>query len=127
MKHVLVILLGLTVWAGQADSQEIATSRAEIANQRIEAEVEMRRRAENAAAQAEAETRVESSGADASEASSLASKTAATSGENGPARSRADLSLTLQQIRTLGELRDAGYVTDDEFQRIKERILESAL
>ena len=41
--------------------------------------------------------------------------------------SRAALSVALEQLRTLGELRDAGYVTDDEFERIKRRILEETL
>ena len=30
----------------------------------------------------------------------------------------------LEQLRDLGELRDAGYVTDDEFETIKQRILD---
>ena len=36
----------------------------------------------------------------------------------------ANLWEALEQLRTLGELRDAGYVTDDEFARIKKKILE---
>jgi len=35
------------------------------------------------------------------------------------------ISRTLEQLRELGELRDAGYVTDEEFERIKTRILNS--
>ena len=31
----------------------------------------------------------------------------------------------LEQLRDLGELKDAGYLTDEEFQRIKQRILDS--
>ena len=31
----------------------------------------------------------------------------------------------LEQLRTLGELRDAGYVTNDEFERIKTKILDA--
>ena len=37
----------------------------------------------------------------------------------------ADLSQRLEQLRTLGELWDAGYVDDEEFERIKRRILGS--
>ncbi len=37
----------------------------------------------------------------------------------------ADLSRRLEQLRTLGELWDAGYVNDEEFERIKRRILDS--
>ena len=45
-----------------------------------------------------------------------------------PARPAADPSQTergLGQLRELGRLKDAGYLTDEEFQRIKQRILES--
>lgn len=35
------------------------------------------------------------------------------------------ISRALEQLRELGELRDAGYVTDEEFERIKTRILDS--
>ncbi len=32
----------------------------------------------------------------------------------------------LEQLRSLGELRDAGYVTDAEFEEIKRRILDGS-
>mgnify|MGYP001829149416 CR=1 FL=1 len=38
-----------------------------------------------------------------------------------------DLSPVLDQLRTLGELKDAGYVTDEEFERIKKRLLDGSL
>ena len=38
-----------------------------------------------------------------------------------------DLSPVLEQIRTLGELKDAGYITDEEFERIKRRLLDGSL
>jgi len=49
-----------------------------------------------------------------------------------PARSRtadtqsdpAEISRTLEQLRELGELKDAGYLTDEEFEHIKQRILD---
>jgi hypothetical protein len=43
-------------------------------------------------------------------------------------RAAADGDLTqrgLQQLRELGALKDAGHVTEEEFQRIKRRILDS--
>ena len=43
------------------------------------------------------------------------------------AGSRKDMSRTLEQLRSLGELKDAGYVTEDEFERIKQNILDSQL
>lgn len=44
-----------------------------------------------------------------------------------PETSRADMSRMMQQLRTLGELRDAGYVTAEEFERIKQRLLDGEL
>ena len=41
------------------------------------------------------------------------------------AGSNANMPEVLEQLRTLGELRDAGYVTDEEFEAIKRRILDS--
>ncbi|MBT8066598.1 MAG: SHOCT domain-containing protein [Gammaproteobacteria bacterium] len=38
-----------------------------------------------------------------------------------------DMSQTLEQLRTLGELKDDGYITEEEFQKIKQRILDSQL
>lgn len=35
-----------------------------------------------------------------------------------------DISQALEQLRELGELKDAGYVTQDEFDRIKRRIMK---
>jgi hypothetical protein len=43
------------------------------------------------------------------------------------ADSSKDMSRTLEQLRSLGELKDAGYVTEDEFERIKQKILNSQL
>lgn len=42
-----------------------------------------------------------------------------------PPGNAVDVSQVLDQIRELGELRDAGYVTDEEFDRIKQRILDA--
>ena len=46
----------------------------------------------------------------------------------GPKAARSgEVSEMLEQLRTLGEPRDAGYVTEQEFERIKQRILDAAL
>ncbi|MDH3305084.1 MAG: SHOCT domain-containing protein [Gammaproteobacteria bacterium] len=37
------------------------------------------------------------------------------------------MSRTPEQLRSLGELKDAGYVTEDEFERIRQKILNSQL
>lgn len=42
-----------------------------------------------------------------------------------PGAGSEDLSRALEQLRTAGELKDAGYITQEEFERIKARILDS--
>jgi uncharacterized Zn finger protein (UPF0148 family) len=120
MKTQAILLFSTLLLTCPAVAQEVANSRAEIANQRIQAEVEMRRRAEEEALDAKQQAAQQS-------AQPAASQTRVASTAAEPVKSRADMSRTLQQIRTLGELRDSGYVTEDEFQRIKKRILEGAL
>ena len=43
------------------------------------------------------------------------------------AGSRVDMTRTLEQLRMLGELKDDGYITEDEFRKIKQKILDSRL
>ena len=43
-----------------------------------------------------------------------------------PAGGNTDVPDLLEQLRTLGELHDAGYVTDAEFEEIKRRILDGS-
>ena len=38
-----------------------------------------------------------------------------------------DMSRTLGQLKSLGELKDDGYITEEEFQKIKQKILDSQL
>ncbi len=46
--------------------------------------------------------------------------------EDGEA-GRLGMSLMLEHLRVLGQLRDSGYVTEAEFERIKQRILDGEL
>ena len=43
------------------------------------------------------------------------------------AGSRVDMTRTLEQLRLLGELKDDGYITEEEFRKIKQKILDSRL
>lgn len=61
----------------------------------------------------------------------IADSSAAAPGHGTSARDKAaptpdpdEISRALEQLRELGKLRDAGYVTDEEFDRIKQRILD---
>ncbi|MDJ0758193.1 MAG: SHOCT domain-containing protein [Woeseiaceae bacterium] len=130
-----------------SQAQDMAAERARIANQRIQVEAariaeEEKRRAQAEAEEAAARERYEERLVQRAEAnartpveeqpviepiplgpaSSPAPVPAPVSASNQPGLSR-----ILEQIKTLGELRDAGYVTDEEFQRIKSKILDGEL
>lgn len=130
-----------------AQSSGAAAERARLANQRIEAEAarqaaeEAKRQEEIAQREAEyARRQVELAQLEARQATAVAEQEkqqlaqvdppaveAAPAGQTvavAPA-SRADMNKVLEQLRTLGELKDAGYVTEDEFERIKRKIINA--
>lgn len=130
-----VVLLAPAPVLGQAT--DMAAERSRIANQRIQAEAErMAREEEERQRQAEAQARAQEEMAAARAAEARARSLAAAQPAPQPAPvpatqaakpvvPAADTSKVLEQIRTLGELKDAGYVTDEEFERVKRRILDS--
>ena len=142
-----IVLIGLlTPVLAPAQTDDAAAERARIANQRIQAEAarqareEEERQQEIARQEAEqARRQVELAQLEARQAAAVAeqekqqlaavepvSGNTATGGAVAPAPSRStDMSKVLEQLRTLGELKDAGYVTDDEFERIKKKILDA--
>jgi hypothetical protein len=142
--HLVASLVFLSTLAHTpviAQSDSIAAQRSQLANQRIQLEAERRaREQEERLQQAEELERVQREAArpDAAQASepgpqsTLAgqgqaadnSVSGAIPSGNETATGNADLSRMLEQLRTLGELRDAGYVTEEEFDRIKQRILD---
>lgn len=129
-----------------SQAQDMAAERARIANQRIQAEAtriaeEEKRLAEARAAEAEARQRYEDSLESVSpadprvpEPARAPALTAVPMPELTPPAPAADaqtnrLGMTrmLEHIRVLGQLRDSGYVTETEFERIKSRILDGEL
>lgn len=114
-----VVTVALALLAGMpalGQSDDPAAERARLANQRIQAEAqrqaeieEERRRQEAAKAQRSAP-----------QANAPNVDTPATDAPPG----RADMYRVLEQLRELGELKDAGYLTDDEFSALKEKILD---
>ncbi len=146
-ERMLVILLFTgSLFAAPAWSQstDVATERSRVANERIRVEAERiaqeeKRRAETAAEaerlkaleaeQARAPAEVEQQGTvqpqpDVTPATLATSETASPSdGETG----RLGMSLMLEHLSVLGQLRDSGYVTEAEFERIKQRILDGEL
>ncbi len=129
----LAIAVVLTVMPASGFAQEPnpAAERARLAEQRIQAEAARRLEDEQAsvpAASAAAEPALERAPAP----SVAAAPRAAREQPAEPSRTvspetPADLSLALEQLRTLGELKDSGYVDDEEFERIKQRILDANL
>lgn len=155
MRYLIAALaLSAAVLGGEADADEnAAAERARIANERIQADLAARAKAEEerqrnamrpAASVVVAPASAESAPVLPAEAvlapatppanpagQPPAAPTAATAVESPPApaarpappRDPAATSAALAQIQKLGELRDAGYVTEAEFERIKSRIL----
>ncbi|MEO1247278.1 MAG: SHOCT domain-containing protein [Pseudomonadota bacterium] len=128
----LALALALTPATSPAqDPGAAAAERARLANQRIQAEA-VRRAEEERALEAEA-AMARTPAPDNPEPAgtptgSQPSATAPRSERSQPNDAgAAGLSLALEQLRTLGELKDAGYVTEEEFERIKQRILDNSL
>lgn len=139
---LLPILAALTILAASAapaQSTDTAAERARLGNERIQLEAqrraeEERRRRERESGESGTPTQAADSSASRTDqgppprAAPAASETAAAPSAAPPPLPSADddrISRTLEQLRELGELRDAGYVTDEEFERIKTRILDS--
>ncbi len=107
--------------AGVTDS-DTGSERARLANQRIQADLELRAREEQRRLEEEQARLRAQEAATRSAAAAQPPTPVVTSTPPGP-----DMSRTLEQIKTLGELKDAGYVSEEEFQRIKQRILDDQL
>ncbi|MDJ0701624.1 MAG: SHOCT domain-containing protein [Woeseiaceae bacterium] len=134
-------LITIPAWS---QSDEIASERSRVADERIRIEAER---------MAQEEKRRAEEGADAERLSTLeAQKTEAppevepqdiiqpqpdvipatvatseTAPHSGGETGRLGMSLMLEHLNVLGQLRDSGYVTEAEFERIKQRILEGEL
>lgn len=102
----------------------LESERARLGNQRIQTELEIRAREEQRRLEeAEQEKRR------AQDEAAKSDEAIAPSSESVPteAGDSIDMSRTLKQLRSLGELKDDGYITEDEFRRIKQKILDSRL
>lgn len=100
--------------AGAPTDSPAAAQRARLADERIRAEAEARAAAAQSAVTDGRDT-------------TTAMPDRELSPEPGVAGNDAKFEQAMQRIRTLGELRDAGYLTADEFERIKARILADTL
>ncbi|MDJ0750564.1 MAG: SHOCT domain-containing protein [Woeseiaceae bacterium] len=124
MKILCMSVLALLVVAAQmpALADDVADERARLANQRIQIEEERRARDEAERQQrAAAEQTVASE--DVGETAAPVVKDIA----SDVSVERMEMSRALEQLRELGALRDAGYVTEQEFEQLKKKILDAAL
>jgi hemolysin activation/secretion protein len=134
----LVSLLIVAMASAMAQADDVAAERARLANQRIQVEEERRareeeERLEQAQTQPEPEnlrgsTMETASASDQPQetSSAPASRGTQTSASGAPV-DRIEMSRVLEQLRELGALREAGYVTEEEFEQLKKKILDSAL
>ena len=114
---LLAIAPGLTF----AQAPDAAAERARLANERIQAEAERRAREEQ-------EQQNRAAAPAAPEPAPASAPSRAPAGPAAPTHPATAADLTergLEQLRELARMKDAGYLTDAEFQRIKQKILDS--
>jgi hypothetical protein len=125
LRTLMIYVAGLSMALAQTTGVEDSTvsERERLGNQRIQIEAEMRAREE--------ERRLEEAEQARLRAEEAALRSAAAAPVATPGASKADnsvdMSRTLEQLRMLGELKDDGYITAEEFGRIKKKILDSRL
>lgn len=124
MRNLCSGFLAVLVIAASAPAlaDEVADERARLANQRIQLEEERR-------AREEAE-RLREEASEPAIPEQDGGEPATPANENEVSEASADrmqMSRALEQLRELGALRDAGYVTEQEFEKLKKKILDAAL
>ena len=121
----LACLLAVLPGVALGQSADAAAERARLANERIQAEAERQAREEQ-----EQQNRAAAPVAPvpASAPSRAPAGPAGPAGPAAPTRPATAADLTergLEQLRELARMKEAGYLTDAEFQRIKQKILDS--
>lgn len=115
----LACLLAVLPGVALGQSTDAAAERARLADERIQAEAERRAREEQ-----EQQNRAAAPVAPAP----ASAPSPAPAGPAAPTRPATAADLTergLEQLRELTRMKEAGYLTDAEFQRIKQKILDS--
>ena len=105
-------------------AQSLESERERLGNQRIRTETEIRARAEQRRLEEAELARQRAQDESLNSEKAIAPRSGPKPTEAG---SKADMSRTLEQLRSLGELKDDGYITDEEFQKIKKKILDSQI
>ena len=119
-----------------ANAQSVESERSRLGMQRIQTEAEIKAREEQQRLEQERlkarqeQWRLEQAERERAQAEAMQSRAAIVPSTQPSPTAKAeskDMSQTLEQLRTLGELKDDGYITEEEFQKIKQRILDSQL
>ncbi|MEM7431890.1 MAG: SHOCT domain-containing protein [Pseudomonadota bacterium] len=131
-KSTAALCAAVLIFSGSllAQDDNLAAERGKIANQRIAIDAERQAEIEEKRRQAEAQRLQQQQAAAAGPAESSAAAPGSPVAAPQPARTaappdRANMQRILQLLRELGELKDAGYVTDEEFELLKEDIINS--
>ena len=126
MIYVAGLSIALAQTTGIADQAEnaAASERERLGNQRIQIEAEMRAREEQRRLEEAEQARVRAEQAAARSEMAAAQNAKPDAAEVAGSN---DMYRTLEQLRLLGELKDDGYITEEEFGRIKQKILDSRL
>ena len=137
---LLALLVVVAMAPATALADDVAAERARLANQRIQAEEERRareeeQRLEQAKAQAQASSEdpgettvgVAESAEQPRDAGSEPVTRSTQGGVSGAPVDKIEMSRALEQLRELGALREAGYLTEEEFEQLKKKILDGAL
>jgi len=114
----------------------VGSERGRLGMQRTQTEAEIKAREEQQRLEAAAlaarqeQWRLEQAERERAHAEAMQSQAASASGvepESAPAGKSKDMSRTLEQLKSLGELKDDGYINEEEFQKIKQKIIDSQL
>lgn len=136
--RLAVILIGVATAlaaaaqsAAEQDAESINAERARLGNQRIQQDMELRAREEEEGRLAAEQQRGQQSQEPARDvlvvpeenSPAVAEATAALPQSSRPGGD-SDMSKVLEQLRVVGELKDAGYITEQEHTALKQKILD---
>ncbi len=124
-----ISVIALSLWLATAQlafaqASDPGAERARIANERILAEAERREREEREAEAAAARAAASAAPTPAPTQPAPAA-TSVPPAQLSPAPAPMDMQQVLEQLKSLGELRDAGYLSEAEFSELKRRILQN--
>jgi len=133
-----VILIGIAAAsvaaaqsAAETDAQSIDAERARLGTQRIQQDMKIRTREEEERRLEEERQRGEQSQEPTPQqfiepqvSSPTVKESTAAPPQSSHAGNGSGMSEALEQLRTLGELKDAGYISEQEHQELKQKILD---